>query len=285
MTHLALSQPPIRDLYHFDGGGDPRLLGPEDPPAFSFVEVVGSAPAVLICDHASRAIPGSLKRLGLDGADLARHIAWDIGVAEVARHLAPRLQCPAVLSGFSRLVIDANRRIGSEGSIPAVSDGTTIPGNLGLGERQRRARVEQLFKPYHGAVSRLIEAKLAAGQPPLLLFLHSFTPSMDGFQRPWEVGILWNEDGRLAHPLLEAFRAKGINTGDNEPYSGASSEDYGLHVHAEARGLPGVLIEVRQDLIDTDQGVRRWTSILQEVLAPLLEQAPAIAASGANPKI
>src|SRR5690606_966892 len=115
------------------------------------------------------------------------------------------------------LVIDANRRTGSAGSIPEVSDGTEVPGNQNLGEAERRARVEQLFKPYHAAVSRMIEAKLAAGQRPLLIFLHSFTPVMDGFQRPWEVGILWNEDRRLAGPLIEALRARGVRTGDNEP--------------------------------------------------------------------
>lgn len=285
MAHPALSQPPIRELYRFGGQGQPALLGPGDPPPFSFLEVAGAEPALLICDHASRAIPAGLDRLGLDGADLARHIAWDIGVAAVARELAPRLRCPAVLSGFSRLVIDGNRRTGSQGSIPEVSDGTHVPGNRNLGQPHRQARVEQLFKPYHAAVSRLIEAKLAAGQRPLLIFLHSFTPVMDGFQRPWEIGILWNEDRRLAGPLIDALRAKGLNTGDNEPYSGASSEDYGLHAHAEARGLPCALIELRQDLVDTRQGVRRWTGILHEVLAPLLRQATTIAARDPGPKI
>src|SRR5690606_27710484 len=285
MPHPALSQPPIPALYHFDAQRAPLLLGRGDPPAFFFLEEAGPAPALLICDHASRAIPASLQRLGLEGADLARHIAWDIGVAEVAKELAPRLRCPAVLSGFSRLVIAANRRTGSAGSTPEVNDGTEVPGNQNLGEAERRARVDQLLKPYHAAVSRMIEANLAAGQRPLLIFLHSFTPVMDGFQRPWEVGILWNEDRRLAGPLIEALRARGVRTGDNEPYSGTSSEDYGLHVHAEARGLPGVLIEVRQDLIDHPQGVKRWSRLLYEVLAPLLQQAPDIARSLVQPKI
>jgi len=269
MTHPAFREPPIRALYRFDGGGS-ALLGRGDTPAFSFLRTAGAAPALLICDHASRAIPQTLDRLGLDGAELARHIAWDIGVAEVAGELAPRLDCPAVLSGFSRLVIDANRRLGSAGSVPPVSDGTEVPGNRNLGEPHRAARVEQLFKPYHAAVSRMIEAKLAQGQRPLLVFLHSFTPVMQGFHRPWEIGILWNEDARVARPLIEALRAKGLQVGDNEPYSGASTEDYGLHAHGEGRGLPSVLIELRQDLVDTRQGALRWARILHEVLAPLV---------------
>lgn len=284
MIHPALSQPPIRELFRPGGDDLPVLLGPGDALPFSFTQEAGAAPALLICDHASRAIPASLDRLGLDGADLARHIAWDIGVADVARLLAPRLDCPTVMAGFSRLVIDANRRTGSEGSIPVVSDGTRVPGNQDLGQREREARVEQLFKPYHAAVVRLIEAKLAIRQRPLLIFLHSFTPVMDGFQRPWEVGILWNRDRRLAGLLIEAFRAKGLTTGDNEPYSGASTEDYGLHAHAEARGLPCALIEVRQDLIDTRQGVRQWADLLHEVLAPLLPQAASIAAAEGDTK-
>jgi len=285
IPHLALSEPPLRDLHRFDYRDQSALLTADDAPAFSFIEEAGEAPALLICDHASRAIPRKLACLGLDQLDLARHIAWDIGVAEVAEELAPRLGCPTVLSGFSRLVIDANRRLGSQGSIPEFSDGTAIPGNHRLRERQRKARVEQLFKPYHSAVSRMIEAKLAQKQRPLLFFLHSFTPVMGGVQRPWEVGILWNRDRRLAAPLIDAFRAKGFITGDNEPYSGASSEDYGLHAHGEARDLPSVLIELRQDLIDTPEGARRWAGILQEVLAPLLQQAASIAATGSQPKI
>lgn len=225
---------------------------------------------MLICDHASNAMPAALNRLGLDRAELARHIAWDIGVEEVARELAPRLDCPTVLSGFSRLVIDANRRLGSTGAIPAASDGTEVPGNRNLGPPHRAARVEQLFKPYHAAVSRVIEAKLAEKQQPVLIFLHSFTPVMQGFHRPWEIGVLWSSDGRIAKPLIEGLRAKGLAVGDNEPYSGASTEDYGLHVHGEGRGLPCVLIELRQDLVDTHQGALRWAKILHEVLTPLL---------------
>jgi len=285
MPHPALSEPPIREVFRFSGAGQPALLGPGDPPPFRVIEAAGPAPALLICDHASKAIPARLDRLGLDGAELARHIAWDIGVAEVAAELAPRLECPAVLSGFSRLVIDANRRTGSAGSIPEVSDGTQVPGNRNLGEPHRQARVEQLFKPYHAAVARLIEAKLAMGQRPVLIFLHSFTPVMEGFRRPWEVGILWNEDRRLAGPLIDALRARGLNTGDNEPYSGASTEDYGLHAHAEARGLPCALVELRQDLVATRHGVRQWTTILHEVLKPLIRQAASIVPAGGSTKI
>lgn len=277
MSHPALSEPAIPELYRFECGAQAPLCAAGEPASFRFLRSAGQAPAVLICDHASRRIPARLERLGLDGAELVRHIAWDIGVAEVAAQLAPALDCPCVLSDFSRLVIDANRRTGSAGSIPAVSDGTEIPGNRNLGEVHRRARVEQLYKPYHAAVSRQIEAKLAEGRPPLLIFLHSFTPVMDGFRRPWEIGILWNEDDRIARPLIEALRARGLKVGNNEPYSGASSEDYGLHAHGEGRGLPSALIELRQDLVDTREGVQRWARILRDVLKPLLARQRAMA--------
>lgn len=254
---------------------EPGLLARDEPPPFSFCRLGGRTPLILTCDHASNHLPRALGQLGVERAELARHIAWDIGAADVTRRLAPLLDAPAVLSGFSRLVIDANRRLGVANSIPEESDGTPVPGNSALGAAERTRRSEALFKPYHGAVARLIEARIAEGAWPALLLVHSFTPVMDGIERPWEVGILWDRDPRLAVPLIRALQAKGLAVGDNEPYSGASPVDYSLHAHGEARGLPCALVEIRQDLIDTAQGAERWARLLAEVVAPLLDD-PAV---------
>ncbi len=262
------------------GRGDRHLLARDEPPPFEVVNPGGAAPLVITCDHASNRVPRALGQLGLDRADLARHIAWDIGAAEVTRRLSGLLDATAVLSGFSRLVIDANRRVEVASSIPPISDGTEVPGNRHLSDAERRARREQLFAPYHAACARLIEAKLATGRPPALVFLHSFTPVIAGEERWMEVGILWDRDPRLPRPLVEAFRARGIPTGDNEPYSGRSVEDYSLHVHGDRRGLPHVLIELRQDLIDTAAGAERWARLLAEVLRPLLADPATFAATG-----
>lgn len=275
-----MPQPPVAELFR-SAGPSARLLAPDEPAPFAFVQLSGKTPALLVCDHAASFIPRALGRLGLDAADLARHIAWDIGIAEVTGELARRLDVPAVLSGFSRLAIDPNRHLASRGSIPEISDGTAVPGNRRLDAEARRARVESLFKPYHAAVARMIEALIAAGRPPVLIFMHSFTPVMEGFERPWEIGVLWDGDPRLPRPLIAALRAKGLTVGDNEPYSGASPEDYSLHAHAEARGLPSVLVEIRQDLIDTHHGAAQWAGTMAEVLAPLVARPASIASPAA----
>lgn len=245
----------------------PGLLAPDEPGPIRIVNPGGRAPVVLVCDHASRFVPRSLGgNLGLDEADLSRHIAYDIGIAGVAETLARRLDAPLVLSHFSRLVIDPNRTLGLDSSIPAESDGVAIPRNLELGDAERAARAASFFTPYHAAIARMIEAKLAADQTPAFVSLHSFTPMIGGQQRPWQVGILWNEDPRLPLPLMEAFRARGLTVGDNEPYTGRDNHGYTIHTHAEPRGLPNALIELRQDLIDTPAGVAEMADCVESAL-------------------
>jgi predicted N-formylglutamate amidohydrolase len=247
------------------------LLGPDDPPAFEIVNHAGAGRAVLICDHAGRAIPAALGSLGLDQAALWRHIAWDIGIADVTRRLARHLDAPAVLAGYSRLVIDCNRRLDDPTSIAQESDGVRVPGNCGLTSADRAARVEACFHPYHRAVERLIDGRLKAGLVPAVISMHSFTPVMNGFERPWHVGILWNRDPRLPVPLLERLgKEPAICVGDNEPYTGRDEHGYSIYVHGEDLGLPHVLIELRQDLIDTHHGAEEWAGRLGAVFADLL---------------
>jgi predicted N-formylglutamate amidohydrolase len=249
---------------------DSGLLAPDEPRPHELFNGAGQAPLLLICDHATRFIPRALKGLGLDEAALTRHIAWDIGIAEVTRQLARRLDAPALLSHFSRLIIDPNRQLDNPTLMPEISDGTVVPGNRDLDDAQRRARVATFFKPYHDAIDAQLDAMQAAGKTPVLVSMHSFTPIMHGVQRPWEIGILWNRDPRLPRPLMERLRAEGLSVGDNEPYSGADGHGYTQHTHGDRRGLANVLVEVRQDLIDTQQGAALWAESLGAALDAVL---------------
>jgi predicted N-formylglutamate amidohydrolase len=255
------------------------LLSSNDPVPFTVINDVGRTPAVLICDHASNAVPARLANLGLDDAARARHIAWDIGAAEVGRALAVALDAPLVLPGFSRLVIDLNREPDDPTAICVISDRTIVPGNRGLTDADRAARASELFHPYHRAVAARIDAHLAQGRKPALISLHSFTPVMAGWgherlQRPWHIGVLFDRDERLAQPLLAALRGRGdLVVGENEPYSARNSHGFSLEYHGEARGLPHVELEMRQDLIGDTAGARRMADILAEALTPLLARS------------
>ena len=249
---------------------DSGLLAPDEPRPFEYFNPGGAAPLLLLCDHASSFVPRALERLGLDEAALARHIAWDIGIAEVTRLLARRLDAPLVLSHFSRLIVDPNRQLDNPTLVPEISDGTVVPGNRDLTAAQRDARIETFFRPYHAAVAAQIDAMMVAGKAPALVSMHSFTPVMHGLPRPWEIGILWNRDPRLPVPLMERLRAEGLTVGDNEPYSGADGHGYTQHVHGDRRGLANVLIELRQDLVDTPQSAAAWAERLGAALEDVL---------------
>jgi predicted N-formylglutamate amidohydrolase len=247
------------------------LLGPGDPPPFEIVNPDGAGRLVLISDHAGRAIPRALGTLGLGPAELARHIAWDIGIGDVTRRLAKRLDAPAVLGTYSRLVIDNNRRLADPTSIAQESDSVAVPANRGLSPAARAARAAALFTPYHDAVSRVIDSRRRAGLVPAMISMHSFTPVMRGFERPWHIGILWNRDPRLPVPLMARLCAEpGLCVGDNEPYSGRDEHGYSIYVHGQDLGLPHVLVEVRQDLIDTHHGAAAWAERLAAVFADVL---------------
>ena len=261
--------------------GAPRpdgwLLGPGDPPPFEILNPEGAARFAILCDHASNRVPRALDGLGLAPAELERHIAWDIGAAAVTRRLAAHFDAPAVLAGYSRLVIDCNRRLDDEQSILGASDGTAIPGNRGITDEEAAARVEACFEPYHRACATVLDGVQARiGEAPAVVMMHSFTPVMDGAHRPWHTGVLWDgEDGRMALPLLHALRAReGLCVGDNEPYSGASHHGYTMPAHAARHGRANVQIEVRQDLLADEAGVARWSAILIDALAKVFT-APA----------
>ncbi len=247
------------------------LLGHDDPPAFSVVNEEGAAPIVLICDHAGHAVPGKLRDLGLDAATLTQHIGWDIGAAAVTRILAARLSAPAFLSTYSRLVVDCNRDLHDPTAFAAISDGIVVPGNQELSAADRAARVEACFLPYHRAIERRLDRFMAQGIAPAVISIHSFTPMMQGVVRPWQVGVLWDQDPRLAVPLIANLAGlHRLTVGDNEPYSAREPQGYSLRYHAAPRGLPHVLIELRQDEVCASAGVERYADYLISALSPIL---------------
>jgi predicted N-formylglutamate amidohydrolase len=240
----------------------------------------GSSALVLLGDHAGREIPAPLGALGVAPADRERHIAWDIGVADLGGILAKRLDASFIRQRYSRLVIDCNRAPGAPGSIVEISDGVAIPGNRALSPADRDARRREIFQPYQDRIAEALDARRAAGRPTLLFSLHSFTPAMDGFARPWRFGVLHRNDSALSKIALEALRARwGEAVGDNQPYA-MDGIDYTIPFHADARGLDYLELEVRQDLIATAEG----RTAVADALADLLGQAAeaALSAQGAR---
>lgn len=256
------------------------LLAPGEPSPFEIVPAAADADPrlLLICDHASALIPRALGNLGVPTDALTKHIAWDIGAADLARAMATDMGVPLILSGYSRLVIDCNRQLDDPTSIPVHSDGIDIPGNQDLAAEDAIRRAADIFNPYHAAIRDQVEAMAAAGPPPAVVSVHSFTPVFGGYERPWHVGVLWNRDGRLAQPFMEAVGAMTtpegapIVVGDNQPYSAQENFGYSVDVHAQDRGLPHMLIEVRQDLIGTPRRARHWARIVGPAITAALDR-------------
>lgn len=253
-----------------DGKAAGPLIGPGDPPAFETVNADGRAALQLVSDHASRTVPERLGTLGLDSADFDRHIAYDIGAADVTRLLAAALDAQAILAGYSRLVIDVNRPPGHPQSIPEISDETAIPGNRALPEAEQALRVTALFEPYHDAIHQALAHLWRRGAPPALFSIHSFCPAYGGEERPWDVGVLWNRDPRIAKPLIEKLAKRGLRVGDNLPYSGRELA-YTLNLHGGAAGLANCVVEINQDQLRDREGIRRWAGILAGVMAEILK--------------
>jgi predicted N-formylglutamate amidohydrolase len=242
-------------------------------PAFEAVPGALDAGALIICDHAANAIPPRYDRLGLPLESLERHIAYDIGAANVTRALAAELGAPAVLSTFSRLIIDPNRGLDDPTLVMRFSDGAIVPGNARADHQEIARRSAQFWAPYRGAIESTVEAMLAIGEPPAIVSIHSFTGVMRGVQRPWKIGVLWDRDGRLPKALIGALLAEPdlvpAEVGDNEPYDGALPGDT-VDATATSRGLANALIELRQDLIAETMDALAWAARLARLLRPIL---------------
>jgi predicted N-formylglutamate amidohydrolase len=248
------------------------MIEPGDPPPYTIINEQGRGQVLLVGDHASRVIPRALDNLGLDKTLLEQHIAYDIGTRKLVHHLSQHLDAPAVLAGYSRLVVDLNRSLEDASVMPEVSDDTPIPGNQNMSVEHRNQRIHNFYTPYRKAIDMMLHGFREKGVVPAFMAIHSFTPQMAGFSRPWHAGILWDKDPRIPLPLMANLRAHpdGFNIGDNEPYSGKHPADYTIDHHAEASGIPHVSIEIRQDLVNTEAGAERWASILDDALRDIL---------------
>ncbi|MGU3667372.1 N-formylglutamate amidohydrolase [Methylobacterium sp. A49B] len=236
-------------------------------------EIIPGDPAcglVIACDHASNFVPPDID-LGVPAAEFGRHIAYDIGAAAVTRRLAASLNAPAILTNFSRLIIDPNRGRADPTLVMRLSDGAIVPGNARIDEAGKRARIARFYAPFDAAIDAAVAAAERAGRPPVILTMHSFTPYWRGIARPWQVGILYDRDERFARPLIRALEEDhaGLTVGDNQPYGGGLPGDT-IDRHATARGLPNALVEIRQDLIAGETGQGEWADRFTRVLRPLL---------------
>lgn len=255
--------------------GSQSLLALAEPGPFELVNPNGQGNLVLVCDHASNRVPASLGDLGLSSQQLASHIGWDPGAALFARQLSARFDAPLFLSNYSRLVIDCNRWPSDPESIPESGAGIIIPGNCNLTEQEAAYRRQALFEPYQAAIaSRLSQS---AGQTRLLLSIHSFTPSLSGIDRPWPIGVCYRRDAALgrrwvkvlknllgSRPENKAQHGTAGPVGDNEPYEIEIDCDYTIPVQGENRGIPSIMLELRQDQITDEQGIQQWSDIITE---------------------
>lgn len=256
----------------------PSLLRAGDPAPLRLINPEGRSPFLLVCEHAGNAIPAALGDLGLDETERSRHIAWDIGAAAVAEGLSHQLDAPLFIQPYSRLVIDCNRPRQVPSLIPVISDGTSIPANIGLSAEQREIRWREIHQPFHAA----IHAELERRPQRALLTLHSFTPSLRSNPSPraLHLGLLYGADSRLADALLQALSDSGqcLQVERNQPYTVDEESDYAIPIHGLARGIPNLLLEIRQDQIDSVAGQADWvrllsTALLQPSVQTLLQDA------------
>jgi predicted N-formylglutamate amidohydrolase len=249
-----------------NAGGPTSILASGEPRPVHEMNAGGRSPFLLTSDHYGRLLPRALGDLGLPPSELARHIAWDIGIAGVADRLAELLDAHLIAQRYSRLVIDCNRPPGVASSIPVISEATRIPRNEPITDNERDARRREIFDPYHDRIRAVIDARLQARQPTILLALHSFTPVYAGVTRPWHIGALYHRDSLLPGLLMKHLHAEGdLVVGDNEPYAVSDLTDYTIPVHAEARGLINTGIEIRQDLIADQPGQQQWAERLARI--------------------
>jgi len=247
-----------------------KLLGPGDPEPVEIVNPEGKSRFVLTCEHGGRVVPAVLAGLGVPPEEMDRHIAWDIGAAATARRLAGQLDAPLVLQRYSRLVVDCNRPADAPDLMPETSDGTRVPANAGLAGEERDARLREIFDPYQAAISDLLDERCAEHPCPILFSVHSFTPALrvDPRPRPMELGLLFGRDDRLAVAFLQVLNAidNPYQVACNEPYRVGQGSDYTIPVHGDGRGLPNLLIEIRNDRIDNGDKARAMGDFLARVL-------------------
>lgn len=242
-------------------------LGEADGPPFEHYGADRISRYLVVCDHARNRVPESLNNMGLPLAALEEHFAWDPGSEGVGRHLADLLGCPALMGGFSRLVVDLNRGLDHPRLCTSHEDETDIPANIGIMPDEKQARIATLYEPYHAAIRAALAAILARGEEPVLISSHSFTPQYrNGAPRPWQVGILWYRDQRMSQPVIEALQKRGdLVVGDNQPYDRRQLRQPN-DSYCEDQGIRNLLFEVRHDLIRTAEEQKHWAEIIYNAL-------------------
>jgi predicted N-formylglutamate amidohydrolase len=259
--------PKSTDHFTPEGRGSYQLLGADEPPPVIESRVSGQSNFVILVDHAGQRIPRRLGDLGLPAAELQRHIAWDIGALAVARRMSEALDAPLLAQAYSRLVIDCNRDPDVASSIPAVGEMIPIPGNMALSSEEIAARRAEIFQPYHDRVRALLDARRGQGKFTILVAQHSMTNIFKGVRREMHAAVLYNRDRRFAGMVLDELRREpSLVIGDNQPYFVSDETDYAIPRHAEARSLPHVEIEIRQDLIADEGGQDEWAWRISRVL-------------------
>ena len=247
-----------------------ELLNADDSQPVTVHRAGAATTFLFTCDHAGRATPLRLNRLGLPEAAFDLHIAWDIGAGALTERLSAALGACCFLQAYSRLVIDCNRDPQRPDAAPAVSDGVAIPGNLALTPDALAERMRAIHAPYHAAIASELDARQAKGLPTIVVFMHSFTPRMGGQDRPWQLGVLHEGGSPFSRIVFELLSARpGYVVGDNQPYA-MDGVDYSAPLHAIGRGLDYLELEVRQDLIADEAGQARIADLLQTVLPQAL---------------
>ncbi|TPW28500.1 N-formylglutamate amidohydrolase [Martelella alba] len=237
------------------------------PVPVEIINAGGASEFVLICEHASRFIPAEFEGLGLPETELCRHIAWDIGAADVCRALAVALDAPAFLGTVSRLVLDLNRPKGAQSMMPERSEATGIPGNRDLSATEVDKRIERIFDPFHATIADCLDTRLKAGRKTRIVTIHSFTPVFLGVTRPWHAGVLYGAASGFGEALLAALGAdESLVLGANVPYAIDRDSDYAVPVHGDDRGIDAALVELRQDLVAEPAGVALWAKRLEKAL-------------------
>lgn len=249
---------------------DTPLLGPDEPPPYTILNPDGAAPFILTCEHAGLAVPAKLNRLGLEDEDYTKHYAFDIGAKRVTETLSALMDAPAILGNYSRLVVDLNRIVTAPTAFVMTGEGKPIPGNVTITEADKACRAREVYAPYEEALEAMIDKGLQRGLVPPLVSIHSFTPQFYNFRRPWQVGFLWTHDARLSKRMIDFFIRAGYVVGDNQPYDHRILRGSAINRHGDARLLANTLVEIRQDLIATDENSDQWAKILADCLREVL---------------
>ncbi|OUS04005.1 hypothetical protein A9Q96_16820 [Rhodobacterales bacterium 52_120_T64] len=242
-------------------------MSADDPAPVNLLNKGGQGAFVLGCEHAGNRIPKALGTLGLSDAERTRHIAWDIGTAQLTEKLSEKLDSPAVLQRYSRLVYDCNRTLDHPGAFVIDADGSHVSGNVKLSKEEKQQRERAIYRPFHSGLSDLIDRRLRSGERFSYVAVHSFNDQVRGEQRPWHIGFIYNQQPQLSRFLIDWFRSNtDYLVGDNQPYSPIDAVDHTLRVQAEARSVPNTMIEVRNDLLQTEKQIECWATLLAQSL-------------------